>query len=297
MRWLALAAVSLVRVAPAADATWRQAVRLGPLMAWTDGSGAVPIGVLDGPVAALGPERLAAAVEPVPCDPRAVSGPGRDSAALRHGTAVAGVLGAARGSGAPGVCPGCPLLLRPVFTDDRFWTSAAELARGIDACRLHGARLINISAGFVTQSESAPELTEALDLAGRHGVVVVAAGGQRGRVASSPLTSHPAVLPVVPGDLAGRPLPRADLSPSAGRRGLLAPGAPLPSLAPDGGLQEFGGSSLAAALVTGVLALAWSLAPGLPYGRLLWAARGASRPRRGLVPPPLDARRLLEELI
>ncbi|MBM9622489.1 S8 family serine peptidase [Streptomyces zhihengii] len=272
-------------------------------MTRTDGSGAVPIGVLDGPVAALRADRLAAAVEPVPREPGAGSGPVRDSAALRHGTAVAGVLGAARGSGAPGVCPGCPLLLRPVFTEDRFWTSASELARGIDECRLRGARLINVSAAFATATATATaaaasaELTEALDLAGRHGVVVVAAGGQRGRVASSPLVSHPAVLPVVPGDLGGQPLPRADLSPSAGRRGLLAPGAPLSSLAPDGGLREFGGSSLAAALVTGALALVWSLAPGLPSAHLLWAARGAGRPRRRLVPPLLDAHRLVEEVI
>ncbi|MGW1140876.1 S8 family serine peptidase [Streptomyces zhihengii] len=266
-------------------------------MARTDGSGAVPIGVLDGPVAALGPERLAAAVEPVPREPGAGPGPVPDSAALRHGTAVAGVLGAARGSGAPGVCPGCPLLLRPVFTEDRFWTSASELARGIDECRLRGARLINVSAAFATATAAAAELTEALDLAGRHGVVVVVAGGQRGRVASSPLVSHPAVLLVVPGDLGGRPLSRADLSPSAGRRGLLAPGAPLSSLAPDGGLRQFGGSSLAAALVTGALALVWSLAPGLPSAHLLWAARGAGRPRRRLVPPLLDAHRLVEEVI
>ncbi|MFD0428626.1 hypothetical protein ACFQ60_13750 [Streptomyces zhihengii] len=75
-------------------------------MTRTDGSGAVPIGVLDGPVAALRADRLAAAVEPVPREPGAGSGPVRDSAALRHGTAVAGVLGAARGSGAPGSARG-----------------------------------------------------------------------------------------------------------------------------------------------------------------------------------------------
>src|SRR5436853_614040 len=39
------------------------------------------------------------------------------SAACNHGTFVAGILVARRGSVAPGICPGCTLLLRPIFID------------------------------------------------------------------------------------------------------------------------------------------------------------------------------------
>ena len=36
---------------------------------------------------------------------------------LAHGTYVAGILAARRGSGAPAICPGCTLLVRPIFLE------------------------------------------------------------------------------------------------------------------------------------------------------------------------------------
>ncbi|MFD0428625.1 hypothetical protein ACFQ60_13745 [Streptomyces zhihengii] len=100
-----------------------------------------------------------------------------------------------------------------MFTEDRFWTSASELARGIDECRLRGARLINVSAAFATATATATaaaasaELTEALDLAGRHGVVVVAAGGQRGAWRRRPSSRTRPSCPSYPVTSADSPFP------------------------------------------------------------------------------------------
>jgi hypothetical protein len=54
----------------------------------------------------------------------------------------------------------------------------------------------------------------------------------------------------------GRPLASTNLGGSIGRNGVSAPGAGITSLTPDGGYGPFGGTSAAAVLVCGVIALA-----------------------------------------
>ena len=71
-----------------------------------------------------------------------------------HGTFVAGILCAKRGSAAPAICPACTLLTRPIFSET---TSAnepipsatpEELAAAIIECIDAGARLVNVSAAL-----------------------------------------------------------------------------------------------------------------------------------------------------
>lgn len=273
----------------------------------TAGHPDVVIGLLDEPVAALPPHSTTPgtvlAVPPVGRDDGVSMDVGmdigmdEDSAAVRHGTAVAGVLAARRSTGAPSLCPDCPLRMRPVFTDGAPWASAGELALGIEECRALGARLNNTSAGFTAHAAPSADLEQALDLVGRDGVIVVAASGNQGLVGGSPLTSHPAVLPVAPCDLAGRPPPEANVSLSIGRRGVLAPGIPLPTLrtrwqaAALRGEQPFRGRDhrrSRAGLVVGPGHSGHPPARGGP--------KRDARPARRIVPPPRSARGLAEEV-
>ena len=89
-------------------------VRLSPLMGSTTGRAEVRIGLIDGPVAA---DHAHLASESI----QLLDGPAIEpstptvSAARAHGTYVAGILSARRGSPAPAICPGCTLLVRPIF--------------------------------------------------------------------------------------------------------------------------------------------------------------------------------------
>ncbi|MFC9664562.1 hypothetical protein ACFVJ5_30370 [Nocardia sp. NPDC127606] len=91
------------------DTTTRSALRatgLDRAMQRCDGHPSIGIGILDGPVAAH----------------PALGDPGRRSQttgpATVHATMVAGALAATRGHGAPGICPRCRLIVRPIFRDD-----------------------------------------------------------------------------------------------------------------------------------------------------------------------------------
>ncbi|MBC6448036.1 S8 family serine peptidase [Actinokineospora xionganensis] len=256
---------------------------LDRLMARSVGDPAIGIGVLDGPAVLDHPD-LAAPITEIRPGACAVA----TSAACGHGTLVAGVLGARRGTEAPGLAPRCPLLLRPIFTEDGAPTVPAVLADGIVECVAAGARIINVSAAFTGAAPTGAHLlTEALDHAARNGVLVVAATGNEARLGGSPLTTHPWVIPVTACDDSGVPLAASNLGGSIARTGVRAPGARLVSLSSSGGFAAFGGTSAAAPVVTGAIALAWSLAPHVEAATVRAAVRG--RAGRGLVPPLLDA--------
>ncbi len=192
-----------------------------------------------------------------------------ESFACRHGTLVAGVLAARRGSGATAVCPGCTLIVRPIFTESaaggaREMPAAepAALAAALLECIRAGVRVINLSAALVRSSiKDERALIEALDFAARRDVLIVAAAGNQGGVGGTPITRHPAVIPVAACDGQGRPLAYTTLSGSIGRRGLLAPGVGVAGLNAAGGVASFNGTSAATPLVTGAIALLWSEFP------------------------------------
>ncbi len=251
----------------------------------------VVVGLLDGPVVplpALADSRVlslepASATGSVP-----LVGP-----ASRHGTFVAAILAADRFSAAPGICPGCTLAVRPVFGDDPAAVgtgpaaSARELADAIDDALEAGARLISVSAALTTRLGREPELELALDRAARQDAIVIAAAGNDGTVATTPLTRHPAVIPVAALDAAGRPERETNLGRSLGARGVGAPSR-VSSFSADGRVVTQAGTSVAVALVTGACALLWSRAPHRSAGALRAAIAGGSR-RSSIVPPLLDA--------
>src|SRR4051812_30077190 len=160
---------------------------LTALMTRAQGSPDLAIGLADGPVAIDHPGFAGARIQHA--DSHAVCAT-HSSIACAHGTFVAGILVASRESGAPGVCPGCTLLVQPIFSEQRAAAdpgasaTAERLAEAIVRCVDAGARLVNVSAAVVNlpSPRSAAALRAALDLAAHRGVLVVAAAGNQGRV-------------------------------------------------------------------------------------------------------------------
>jgi subtilisin family serine protease len=217
-----------------------EVVKLTQLMALTRGSADLTVGLIDGPVAMSHPDLVETHIREIP---RKLSGTcaSASSAACRHGTFVAGILGARRQSPAPAICPDCPLLLRPIFVETPAGNgqtpsaTPAELAEALLECVEAGARVINVSSALTDASSTGScNLEEALDQALRRGVLVVAAAGNQGTLGSSAITRHPWVIPVVACDLRGRPLRYTNLGRSIGRRGLSAPGEEITSLGAEG---------------------------------------------------------------
>jgi subtilisin family serine protease len=266
-------------------------VKLPDLMELSAGSSDVRVGLIDGPVA-VGHSDLAGNIREAPGAAAACAE--ATSAACVHGTFVAGVLCAKRGSVAPAVCPDCTLVVRPVFAEaatgnlDSPSAEPEELAAAILACIEAGARVINLSLALMQSSPQARQaLRQALDYAARRGVLIVAAAGNQGDVGGTTITAHPWVVPVGACDLRGRPLNESNLGHSIGRRGVLAPGEQVTSLGSEGKPLTLGGTSAAAPFVTGAIALIWSLIPTASGAELRLAMLQAHARARTTVTPPL----------
>ena len=268
-------------------------VRLTPLIDRTSGRPELTIGLIDGPVVMDHPELANQHIREIPGNGSGACTQANSTACL-HGTFVAGILSAKRGSVAPAICPNCTLLVRPIFAE----TTAAngempsatpeELAQAILDCIDAGARVLNISAALAQPSmKNERTLEEALDQTARRGVIVVAAAGNQGTLGSTAITCHPWVIPVVGYDLQGRPMNHSNLGSSIGRRGLGAPGDRITSLGAEGEPLTFGGTSAAAPFVTGAIALLWSEFPTATATEIKLAATHARIPRRTTVVPPL----------
>lgn len=251
------------------------------------------VALIDGPVVTTHPELSATKILELPgkiggaCQ-RATS------LACMHGTFVAGILSARRGSAAPAICPDCTLIVRPIFPET---TSAngqmpsatpEELASAIIECVDAGAHVINLSAALANSSAKGERrLEDALSHCARRSVIVVAAAGNQATVGSSAITQHTWVIPVIASDLRGRPISYSNLGSSIGRQGLSAPGERITSLAINGHAPVFGGTSAAAPFVTGAIALLLSSFPSVTAAAVKLAITTAAGARRTTVVPPL----------
>jgi subtilisin family serine protease len=271
-------------------------------MELTSGRPEVVIALLDGPVAADHPDLATENIREVPGGPHGrCAQPG--SLACMHGTFVAGILSAKRGSRAPAICPDCTLLVRPIFGEapGQQLPSATpeELAAAIIECVDAGARVFSLSAGLAQHPATGePRLQGALDYAARRGVIAVVAAGNQGTVGGSAIISHPWVIPVAGCDRRGRPINESNLGGSIGRRGLSAPGDEVTSLGTAGRPVTSGGTSVAAPFVTGAVALLWSQFPTATAAEVKLAITRANMPRRAtIVPPVLDAWAAYERMV
>ena len=267
-------------------------VGLSPLMSRTSGRPEISIGLIDGPVALDHPDLAAENIREVPGKLSAACADASD-AACAHGTFIAGILLASRMSVAPAICPGCTLLVRPIFSQapanggQMPSASATELAEAIVDVIDAGARVINLSVALQGPSPGGGRsLQQALDFALRRGVIVVAAAGNQGAVGGSVITSHPWVVPVVAYDVGGRPMGISNLGASIGRCGLGGPGEAVTSLGVTNPLT-MGGTSAATPFVTGAVALIWSEFPAAAAAEVRSAVTQARALRRSTIVPPL----------
>lgn len=275
--------------------------RMSHLMGLTHGRDDVLVGLVDGPVALDHPDLATGRIRAL----AGVSGACFDhgSESWRHGTFVAGILAARRGSRAPAIAPGCTLVVRPVFSGtgragELPSATPGQLADAIIDCIDAGTRILNVSAAFTMGSISTqPELAEALGYAVQRSVLVVVAAGNQGAVGGSAITCNPWTIPVAAYARTGRPLAQSNLGRSIGSRGVGAPGESIVSLAPEGEAVTSSGTSVAAPFVTGAAALLWSAFPGATAVEIKDAlVTSPASGRRTVVPPLLDAERAYEML-
>lgn len=190
--------------------------------------------------------------------------------AFGHGTAVAGIVRQ--------VAPGARLLPLRVLSPDGSG-SAEHVAAAIRYAVDKGVQVINLSISAPASSEAT---RAALQYAASRGVLVVAASGNDGgERPQSPASFLDAKSPLGRAGLSVSAVDEQGAWPQWSTRGgeLLAPGVALHTAYPDGRVVSATGSSFAAPLVSGVLALALAegrnaqdLAGMSPPGTLMDAA-------------------------
>src|SRR5262245_2450112 len=133
-----------------------QLVRLLPLMSRSEGRRDVAVALIDGPVALDHPDLVHSSITTTSDEIRGRCSTA-GSVACEHGTFVAGLLAARRGSRAPAICPGCTFILRPIFTDSPTGSNMPratpeELRTAIIDAVNAGAKVINLSAAMAQPS-------------------------------------------------------------------------------------------------------------------------------------------------
>ncbi|MBC7106540.1 MAG: peptidase S8, partial [Firmicutes bacterium] len=177
-----------------------------------------------------------------------------------HGTHVAGIIGAVtnNGRGVAGTAPGCVLMNVKVL-NDRGTGYYSWISRGIVWAADNGARVINLSVGGASPSDT---LREAVEYAWAKGAVLVAAAGNNG-------TSDPVYPAYYEPCIAVAATDASDAMAGFSSYGLwvdlAAPGVDIFSTLPDHRsrlrTQNYGflsGTSMAAPFVSGTAALVWA---------------------------------------
>jgi cyanobactin maturation PatA/PatG family protease len=224
------------------------------------GSDTVKIGVIDGP-----PDLSHPVFRRSNIDVLKSMLPENRAVPDRHGTSVCSLIFGSDNA-APGLAPGCPGLVLPIFSGRRPQegvrpASQLDLARAVAFAVERGASIINISAGQKTSTaEAEAHLTQSLERCVEEGILVVAAAGNDG----CPCIHLPAVIQSVlaVGALGvnGQPLDASNWGEPYRQNGLLAPGENLLVAVPGGETAMVTGTSFATAVVSGVAALLLSIA-------------------------------------
>ncbi len=155
-------------------------------------------------------------------------------------------------------------MILPIFADGMgrglHSCSQADLARAILRALEGQAAVINISGGQrFPRGGAHPFLVDAIRLCGERGTAVVAAAGNDGCECLHLPAAVPGVLTVGALGRSGRPLPSSNWGRADRSRGIMAPGEAIPAASTGGGVEPCTGTSYAAAIVSGVIALLVSL--------------------------------------
>jgi len=217
---------------------------------WPDGRRVLDLG----PVPSL---------EDDPCD--APDGEPRDC--IGHGTHIAGAIAAfpTEESNVRGLAPGTQILAIKVVATNVRKLFARPLADALTHAAGAGARVINLSAQTNSvDDEFHTALAPALARLQAAGILLVVAAGNDGKdldknenAVYPACYNHPNIITVLATDSEDRPAQSSNYGPDTVDLG--APGANIHGLDKDGGESCRTGSSMAAAHVTGALALLWSM--------------------------------------
>lgn len=248
------------------------AIDAGRAQRWASGSH-VSVALIDTGVDATHPDLADRIVEQRDFVGADGSGPARD----RHGTEVAGVIAAVanNGLGIVGVAPAVELLSYRACWPNGDGTGRARcnsftLAQALAAAMRSPAHIINLSLGGPHDLL----LGELLEHAVARGTIVVGAVVPGAEVPGFPVSTK-GVIAVDSSGAQGSSYPAA----------LRAPGEEILTLEPGGHYDYASGSSLAAAHVTGAIALLLQVSPRLEATRIVGMLRDSARHKGG----PIDA--------
>jgi type VII secretion-associated serine protease mycosin len=180
-----------------------------------------------------------------------------------HGTQMAGLI-AAHGSGSEGllgIAPSAKVL--PVkISNSATSVPPGLVAKGIEFSIAHKARVINISSG----TEPSFALVKAIKDANTAGVVIVAATGNYGGLATAYPAAADGVLAV---GSTGRSGKHSNFSTGGPQVQICAPGEKIETLSPGNKYVQATGTSGAAAIVSGAVALVRARFPQLSAAKVI----------------------------
>ena len=240
-------------------------LNVGPLRDFSKGRAEVTIGLLDGPIDSEHPNLR----ESLRTGFTINSSASGDTDNRFHATHLASIMVGQANSDCEGIVPGCRLIpvavLHPAVIGARgisYSCNAVQLAEGIVRVADRGVQVINLSLGTLSATEYERDLLDdALTYAVSKDIVVVVSVGNEGCYCVSTPSDHVSVLPVGSCDDKGRMIARSNVNRAFLERGLLAPGFEIRGCAPDGNIGVQGGTSVATAIITGIVALLRSLFP------------------------------------
>ncbi len=232
---------------------------LTSLWAKSQGDPRICVAVLDGPVDQSHPCFEGANLTRLPTLVSDVASSGLMSG---HGTHITSTIFGQHHSSVRGIAPGCRGLIVPVFSDDRRRGSLSQLdlARAINQAVEGGANVINISGGQLSQSgEADPILAKAVKFCNDEGVLIVAAAGNDACRCLHVPAALPAVLAVGAMNAEELPFDFSNWGDIYQTQGILAPGENILGAEPGGGITTKNGTSFAAPIVSGIIALLLSI--------------------------------------
>ncbi|MGH8613395.1 MAG: S8 family peptidase [Gammaproteobacteria bacterium] len=214
----------------------------------------------------------------------------------RHGTAVAGVIGARAndGIGIYGIAPDAEVSVLkacwyPDQGDAKAQCSSWSLAKALDAAINSGARIINLSLAGPHDEL----LSKLLETAHTHGISIVAAALENQERPGFP-AELPVAIPVISTGPDGQPAQPGWLSRYPGV--VAAPGVEILTTVPREGYDFVSGTSLAAAHVSGIIALLLELKPELSPKQVKELLHRNGNRESAAPPHALDACAILQAL-
>ncbi|MFI0735559.1 type VII secretion-associated serine protease mycosin [Streptomyces sp. NPDC021225] len=203
-----------------------------------------------------------------------------------HGTNMAALIaGTGAGGGIQGVAPEAKILPIKHIADRKVDSVDGIEARAIRYAADHGARVINISAGSVTDGSQLPKTQSAVEYALKKGSLIFAAVGNNGDAGNQ--KSYPAGFPGVVGvgaiDRNGNV---SKWSTSGDQLSLVALGDNIPiHCTKTEGICTSGGTSQATAIASASAALIWSKHPKWTNNQVLRVMmQTAAKPTTGEIP-------------